>query len=193
MICWRRKTRVRWPKLKKRWVQPECPLCLDKSPVMEWTDLSCGHNTCRACHVRWVSEQIVAGRKPSCANCRLPFMPAVLAKYPVSVTGPAVCPGEDSDTDSQTASYFRARTKKCPRCNVRIERNGGCNQMQCVRCGLSFCWNCLGSRACLCRDAHLIVLIVFMISWLFTESVMGWRHIHQLLANIPWIKEESFF
>lgn len=29
----------------------------------------------------------------------------------------------------------------CPRCNVRIEKNEGCDNMQCYRCGLTFAWS----------------------------------------------------
>jgi len=39
-------------------------------------------------------------------------------------------------------------TKPCPRCGVRIEKNGGCPHMTCHRvsggCGYEFCWQCLG-------------------------------------------------
>ena len=32
--------------------------------------------------------------------------------------------------------------KNCPRCNIKIEKNGGCNHMTC-KCGHHFCWTCL--------------------------------------------------
>ena len=32
--------------------------------------------------------------------------------------------------------------KNCPKCNIRIEKNGGCNHMRC-KCGCHFCWICL--------------------------------------------------
>jgi hypothetical protein len=31
--------------------------------------------------------------------------------------------------------------KKCPRCKIIIEKNGGCLHMYCM-CGYNFCWNC---------------------------------------------------
>lgn len=46
--------------------------------------------------------------------------------------------------DSETANYFSAHTKDCPNCNVCIEKNGGCNHMQCYKCRHDFCWMCLG-------------------------------------------------
>ncbi|CAG0896887.1 unnamed protein product [Cyprideis torosa] len=46
--------------------------------------------------------------------------------------------------DSETANYISANTKDCPKCNCIIEKNGGCNHMQCSRCKNDFCWMCLG-------------------------------------------------
>jgi len=46
--------------------------------------------------------------------------------------------------DSETANYISANTKDCPKCNICIEKNGGCNHMQCYRCKHDFCWMCLG-------------------------------------------------
>ena len=48
------------------------------------------------------------------------------------------------EDDSETANYISANTKDCPRCHVCIEKNGGCNHMQCFSCKLDFCWMCLG-------------------------------------------------
>jgi len=33
--------------------------------------------------------------------------------------------------------------KRCPGCNVYIEKNGGCNHMICLKCSFDFCWICL--------------------------------------------------
>lgn len=46
--------------------------------------------------------------------------------------------------DSETANYISAHTKDCPKCHVCIEKNGGCNHMQCSKCKYDFCWMCLG-------------------------------------------------
>lgn len=46
--------------------------------------------------------------------------------------------------DSETANYISAHTKDCPKCNVCIEKNGGCNHMHCSKCKYDFCWICLG-------------------------------------------------
>lgn len=46
--------------------------------------------------------------------------------------------------DSETANYISAHTKDCPKCHICIEKNGGCNHMQCYTCKYDFCWMCLG-------------------------------------------------
>lgn len=46
--------------------------------------------------------------------------------------------------DSETANYISAHTKDCPKCHICIEKNGGCNHMQCFNCKHDFCWMCLG-------------------------------------------------
>ncbi|KAK1339269.1 hypothetical protein QTO34_019949 [Cnephaeus nilssonii] len=52
--------------------------------------------------------------------------------------------------DSETANYICAHTKDGPKCNVCIEKNRGCNHMQCSKCPYSFCWVCLGQWSANC-------------------------------------------
>uniref|UniRef100_A0A1I7Y736 RBR-type E3 ubiquitin transferase n=1 Tax=Steinernema glaseri TaxID=37863 RepID=A0A1I7Y736_9BILA len=48
--------------------------------------------------------------------------------------------------DSETANWINANTKECPKCQVTIEKDGGCNHMTCKNsaCKAEFCWMCLG-------------------------------------------------
>jgi len=50
------------------------------------------------------------------------------------------------DDDSETSNWISANTKECPKCQVTIEKNGGCNHMVCrnSHCKADFCWVCLG-------------------------------------------------
>jgi ariadne-1 len=45
---------------------------------------------------------------------------------------------------SETAHWIIANTRRCPKCNVRIEKNQGCNHMTCTSCKHEFCWVCDG-------------------------------------------------
>ncbi|KAH7728491.1 E3 ubiquitin-protein ligase arih1 [Aphelenchoides avenae] len=48
--------------------------------------------------------------------------------------------------DSETSNWLNANTKDCPKCQITIEKDGGCNHMTCknVSCRFEFCWMCLG-------------------------------------------------
>jgi len=45
--------------------------------------------------------------------------------------------------ESETANWFTANTKDCPKCGRSIEKNGGCNHMSCSLCKYDFCWICM--------------------------------------------------
>ena len=34
--------------------------------------------------------------------------------------------------------------RKCPKCKIMIEKNGGCNHMTCPKCQAHICWRCMG-------------------------------------------------
>lgn len=51
---------------------------------------------------------------------------------------------EKCQNESETANWILANTKSCPKCNIRIEKNSGCNHMICTKCKFHFCWVCLG-------------------------------------------------
>ncbi len=42
-----------------------------------------------------------------------------------------------------TDDWIAKNTKPCPKCNVRVQKDGGCFYMQCLRCRHAFCWQCL--------------------------------------------------
>ncbi|KAI9208112.1 uncharacterized protein BJ171DRAFT_420039 [Polychytrium aggregatum] len=46
--------------------------------------------------------------------------------------------------DSETSNWISANTKECPKCHATIEKNGGCNHMNCRKCKYEFCWVCQG-------------------------------------------------
>jgi len=63
---------------------------------------------------------------------------------------PCNCPqlaewAQKCQNESETANWILAHTKKCPKCNARIEKNQGCNHMNCKLCKYEFCWICMGN------------------------------------------------
>ncbi|KAH8076396.1 hypothetical protein JL721_395 [Aureococcus anophagefferens] len=51
---------------------------------------------------------------------------------------------EKCQNESETANWILANTKRCPKCQTRIEKNQGCNHMNCSQCKYEFCWMCMG-------------------------------------------------
>jgi len=47
--------------------------------------------------------------------------------------------------EAATRDYLQRETKTCPKCGIRITKNGGCNHMTCrvASCKYEFCWLCL--------------------------------------------------
>jgi len=44
--------------------------------------------------------------------------------------------------EADISKYLKENCKNCPSCRVQIEKNSGCNHMQCFKCGTHFCWLC---------------------------------------------------
>jgi len=51
-----------------------------------------------------------------------------------------------NSSESENLTWIMANTKNCPnpKCQRAIEKNQGCNHMQCKICGEDFCWVCCG-------------------------------------------------
>ena len=81
-----------------------------------------------------------------CTQCATAFCFACDSEY----HEPATCPQlalwkAKCASESETASWIIANTKKCPKCHVRIEKNQGCNHITCRSCAYEWCWVCNGS------------------------------------------------
>ncbi|KAG9660782.1 hypothetical protein KCU95_g7456, partial [Aureobasidium melanogenum] len=52
----------------------------------------------------------------------------------------------DSDNE-QAEALIATITMPCPKCKVRIEKDGGCDHMTCAQCQYEFCYQCLANYA----------------------------------------------
>lgn len=80
--------------------------------------------------------------------------------------------------DSETANYITANTKDCPKCHICIEKNGGCNHMQCWKCKHHFCWMCLGGFSTTKRKNKKFSLFYFIFSPITKNLIMilDWKN-----------------
>lgn len=46
--------------------------------------------------------------------------------------------------DVEVKEWILKNTKACPKCQVNIQKNGGCMHMTCGKCRYEFCWICMG-------------------------------------------------
>ena len=49
----------------------------------------------------------------------------------------------DNQNSNDDEKLLESFAKKCPKCKVFIDKNGGCFQMTCFKCHHQFCWMCL--------------------------------------------------
>eukprot|EP01137_Pigoraptor_chileana_P012307 Opistho-2@64559 len=45
--------------------------------------------------------------------------------------------------DRETRTWMTENSKPCPSCRTAIEKNDGCNKMECTKCHAYFCWLCM--------------------------------------------------
>ena len=54
-------------------------------------------------------------------------------------------PCNENGLDKSVLEYAMNNfVKKCPKCNIIIEKNDGCNHITCTKCGYQWCWLCNG-------------------------------------------------
>jgi len=80
-------------------------------------------------------------------------------------------------------------TRRCPKCNVSIQKSGGCNHMTCKKCQYEFCWLCYQKHQkhsnTFCRFSSLAKLLLLLFPIL---SIMYLTGIAQLIFSIvSWV------
>jgi len=154
-----------------------CAICLGTTEGVSSLklDLHCGHTFCLTCLGSHAEKERQARRPPWCPLCRCELSDfeirmicpdAVACELTsegaeslrsaadlegLSLLGPTI-PNRSVDRNFRRAAR-RAHLKRCPNCDAAIQKNGGCDHMEC-QCGFSFNWS--DARTVVpCRQLHL--------------------------------------
>ncbi|XP_062522196.1 E3 ubiquitin-protein ligase ARIH2-like [Corticium candelabrum] len=124
------------PELRQKYHSFALRDCVEAHPRLRW----CPGVDCDFI----IQAPVSSARKVQCHSCSTSFCFCCGDEY----HAPADCITiqqwlHKCKDDSETANYIRANTKDCPRCQVCIEKNGGCNHMVCGKCHHEFCWMCV--------------------------------------------------
>lgn len=115
---------------------------LDKLLETEFNLFYCPVQTCKN-----IVEAALGSRHVKCPECKTEFCMecktewhkgATCAKYQEWAL-------ENKNADALTMNFLKGGkgTKRCPNCNVWVEKNGGCDHMTCKRCSHHFWWSTL--------------------------------------------------
>ncbi len=142
-----------------------------------------------------------------CATCDLPpHLPAtceIMSQW--EQKGGYLETGKEEEEEARKLKHLT--TKPCPKCGVRIEKNGGCPHMTCLQpsCRYQFCWDCSGEyhTSSQCNRAKVPVSAGSILA--FDEldqrsanhclarrvAIKGYKHCHFLLERTQKPSEAS--
>lgn len=58
------------------------------------------------------------------------------------------------DVETPSVQLVHQLSKPCPRCNIPVERSGGCSHMRCPNCNLEWCFLCATEWSARCQWDH---------------------------------------
>jgi hypothetical protein len=117
-----------------------CSVCHDPAKSLLTARCACMKELCAMCLFEWSKECKKRNRRVTCPMCRAVLPPSM-------ILSPLWFPDEkhpeiEGKVDALSHALIARTTKKCPGCEVRVEKNGGCDRIDCRQCGVRFCWQC---------------------------------------------------
>ena len=101
------------------------------------------------CHICGSTNDLAntKARSVHCPKCEKEFCSSCSGNWHAGMTcqeyGKMLVKNHGAEQD--TLLMIEGDIKRCPMCQVPIERDAGCAQMMCKRCKHVFCWFCLTS------------------------------------------------
>ena len=123
-----------------------CLVCDQKKNLKDLVQCH-DHYTCNCCILSWYQQD--PSKIGRCPKCRQTMeikhldLKHLEVKEVIHLPIPII-----TDPDDLTRNWLNRYSKRCPNCEIHIEKRGGCNLMTC-RCGNQFCYAC-GDRECTC-------------------------------------------
>jgi hypothetical protein len=139
----------------------ECPICyvdVESTSTAVAVSTSCQHQICTPCLVRWIEKEETAGQEaPTCPICRVIINEDDVYKFIGRLFAPREVGLEEANSeeiDDFTLHWLNVNTVLCQGCGSRIEKESGCDLIECL-CGYRFCYQCNspGGR-CECNEGH---------------------------------------
>ena len=125
---------------------------LNKEIVQDWRRARCPKPDCNTiCYQGPYFQQNIEKKNLSwtffsCPKCKKGFCSKCLDDWHPGMTCQELS-ADKNGTSLQANTIFESDLdiKYCPKCNLTIEKTGGCSHMICSRCWHGFCWICLES------------------------------------------------
>eukprot|EP00985_Skeletonema_marinoi_P006916 scaffold3024_cov115-Skeletonema_marinoi.AAC.2 len=138
----------------------DCPICyVNASTSTEGIVLTtCQHQSCKPCLVKWIEKEETSGQEAStCPICRVNIDEDDVHRIIGRSFEPRKVEVEEANSeeiDEFTLHWLNENTTLCQGCGSRIEKESGCNLIECL-CGYRFCYQCSapGGR-CSCNIGH---------------------------------------
>src|SRR3989338_2676982 len=90
-----------------------------------------------------VQPDSVGGFRVQCHSCKLKFCAECKEPWHHTITCEEAKKLHKSSHDDLFDQWaLNNKVKNCPKCKMVIEKNRGCNAMQCSSCKCRFCWYC---------------------------------------------------
>lgn len=100
--------------------------------------LFCANDDCRSLLYSGEIKLIQASGKVHCADCKTT---TCINCHQKEHTGECTTPAQGFG-QFRNNMWEAIHAKRCPGCDVWIQRDGGCSNMRCTHCGITFCYRC---------------------------------------------------